>query len=429
VETPVRVAIVAEHASARFGGEAILPFHYFLRLRQRGVEAWLVVHERTRPELEERLGPHHDRVLYSPDLPIHQRLNAFAERLPHRIAANTVGLVIQAITETDQRRTVERLVKEQGVNVVHEPIPVSPKAPSYIADVGAPVIVGPMNGGMGFPSGFEHLQSVAERQFVRVGRGMASAVHYAIPGKRKAALLLVANARTRDALPASVRHVPTLELVENGVDTQLFTVRQLRSETPVRFAYVGRLVAWKAVDLLLEALAHARDRVDVRLELFGDGEERSRLQALTQDKGLVEAVTFHGFVPQSELPARLADTDALVLPSLYECGGAVVLEAMAMGMPVLATDWGGPADYVTTETGVLVDPSGGPESFVTRLCEGLVRMAQDPEQRAAMGRAGHLQAVEVFEWERKIDRMMEIYRAVIEGRARELAHETRPVSH
>ena len=67
---------------------------------------------------------------------------------------------------------------------------------------------------------------------------------------------------------------------------------------------------------------------------------------------------FHGFVSAGAMCRLLAGFDALVLPSLYECGGAVVLEAMAMGLPVIATKWGGPTDYLDEKTGILIEPTG-----------------------------------------------------------------------
>src|SRR5262245_37126584 len=69
---PPRVLLVAEHASARFGGEAILPLHYFRVLRARGVETWMIVHERTRDELTALFPTDKDRLYFVPDQPMHR---------------------------------------------------------------------------------------------------------------------------------------------------------------------------------------------------------------------------------------------------------------------------------------------------------------------------------------------------------------------
>ena len=72
-----------------------------------------------------------------------------------------------------------------------------------------------------------------------------------------------------------------------------------------------------------------------------------------------DRVIFHGFLPQKQCAELLAGFDALVLPSLHECGGAVVLEAMAMGLPVIATKWGGPVGTICHKnSGILIEPAG-----------------------------------------------------------------------
>jgi glycosyltransferase involved in cell wall biosynthesis len=116
---------------------------------------------------------------------------------------------------------------------------------------------------------------------------------------------------------------------------------------------------------------------------------------------------------QAECAAQLRRRDALVLPSLYECGGAVVLEAMAIGIPAIATDWGGPADYLDPSCGILVSPSSR-EAFIEGLALALVRLARNPEERLAMGRAGRRKVVEQFDWNKKVDDVLAIYRDAIE---------------
>jgi glycosyltransferase involved in cell wall biosynthesis len=123
-------------------------------------------------------------------------------------------------------------------------------------------------------------------------------------------------------------------------------------------------------------------------------------------------VVFHGFVPQSALPARLAAVDVLVLPSLYECGGAVVLEAMAMGLPVLATAWGGPADYLDPSCGILVPPAGRVE-LIAGLRDGMIELARSPARRRALGAAAWAKVRAEFDWQKKVDRILDIYREAI----------------
>jgi glycosyltransferase involved in cell wall biosynthesis len=412
----LRVLIATEHASARFGGEAFLPFHYFRVLRARGIEAWLVSHVRTRDELLEEFPDQADRLFFIPDTRAHKLLWQWGRRLPHRLDTMTLGALSHLLTQIQQRRLVRQLVREKRVSVVHEPIPVSPKQPSAMLRVGAPVVIGPMNGGMTYPPAFRTMQSRAERWMLGAGRLLANGLNLLIPGKRQAAALLVANPRTRDALPSVTHAVPVIEIVENGVYLTRWTSspRRRSQDEPVRFVFVGRLVDWKAVDLLLQAFARVSEESSATLDLYGDGEERGSLKAEAHELGLDDRVTFHGFLPQTECAKRLREADVLVLPSLYECGGAVVLEAMACSLAVVATNWGGPADYLDAGCSTLVEPENA-ASFVAALGNAMLDLANNRDRCRVLGEAGRRKALAIYDWDAKVDRMIEVYRFAMGG--------------
>jgi glycosyltransferase involved in cell wall biosynthesis len=83
-------------------------------------------------------------------------------------------------------------------------------------------------------------------------------------------------------------------------------------------------------------------------------------------------------------------------------------------MPVIATAWGGPTDYLDPSCGVLVEPQSR-DALVNGLAEAMVRLAQSPPLRAEMGQAGRDKVVREFDWEAKVDRMVEVYRSVMPG--------------
>ena len=412
-KSALRVAIVAENASFRFGGEASLPVHYFKRLRERGVEAWLVGHGRTRTELEELFPNDTERILSIPDRWYHRLLWRLGKPLPRRISSATFGTAMELVNQVLIRRMVLDLIRTQGVNVVHQPTPVSPKAPSSLYGLGVPVVLGPMNGGMNYPRAFRGEESGATRAAVALGRRAANAVNRLIPGKLQAAVVLVANERTRQALPAGARG-EVIELVENGVDLTLWAHAADEQTEPARFLFVGRLVDWKRLDVALRALARVPH---AELEVIGDGPMRAGWEALAGELGIADQVRFLGWRSQVECAARLRDATALVLPSVLECGGAVVLEAMATGTPAIASDWGGPQDYITPACGFLVSPSNL-ETLVEGFADAMRRLAEDPGLRARMGRAGRARVEELFDWEKKVDRMLAIYAEALRDHAR-----------
>ncbi len=279
-----------------------------------------------------------------------------------------------------------------------------------------------MNGGMSFPPAFER-QSRSIRWVGRLAnlvRSLSGLAHWLMPGKLRAETLLVANERTEQALPAGTRG-RVLTLIENGVDSATWITGELASAPaideqvgPVRFVFVGRLVDWKAVDLLLEAFTRVVRSIDASLEIFGDGPMRAGLTAQASQLGIADRVHFAGWVEQSDCARRLRTTDALVLPSLYECGGAVVLEAMACRLPVVATDWGGPADYLDPTCGILVPPTSRDE-FIAGFADAMIRLGRSPALRRQMGMAGLAKVRSgLLNWDVKIDRFLEIYCETIE---------------
>ncbi len=415
-----RVIIVADAASARFGGEAILPLHYYRILRRRGLAVWLVVHERTRAELSELFGTD-DHIHYVPDTRAHLLAWRLGQHLPAKVSYLTTGMALRLLTQHAQKRVLRQLVSQHGANLIHQPTPVSPKEPSLMRRLGAPVIFGPMNGGMEYPPAFRALENRFERASVVAGRAVSGLVNRLLPGKHDAALLMVANQRTRAALPPGLR-APVMEFVENGVDLSNWGPAEAVSSAPpahTRYVFLGRLVKLKAVDLLLRAFAQASQREPMSLQVVGDGDERAALEALARQLGVwgdqaaaPGRVYFAGWQSQAACGAILRNSESLVLPSMVECGGAVVLEAMACGLPVIATRWGGPADYLDDQCGILIDPDS-PASFTSNLALALAELGRNAPRRRAMGEAGRAKIAAEFDWEVKVDRMLSVYQQVL----------------
>ncbi len=406
---PLRVLVAAEHASTRLGGEAILPFHYFRLLRARGIDAFLIVHERTRDELLDLFPADHARIHFIQDQALQKVFYRIGRILPRRIDEATLGLANQLLTQSAQRRVLRSLATASSV--IHQPIPVSPRFPSLLAGLGSPLIGGPLNGGMEYPPAFRRTESLLSRMAIALGRTFTNLVNAMLPGKLRAAVVLVANARTRAALPAGIQG-RVIELSENAVDPAHWSPGPGPSpDTSSTFLFIGRLVEWKALDLALEALARVPG---ASLEVIGDGPMLVPWQKLTHTLGLGQRVRFSGWLSQAECADRLRQACALVLPSLYECGGAVVLEAMACSRPVIATAWGGPVDYLDNSCGLLIPPTSR-EALIAGFAGAMSTLLASPETGIRLGANGRVRLLAHFDWEKKIDRMLEIYRSALAG--------------
>jgi glycosyltransferase involved in cell wall biosynthesis len=413
-----KILLVAEHASATFGGEALIPFQYFKHLRTLGVDVHLLVHERTKKELQSEFPTDLDRLHFVSDSSVNILCHRLGRLLPDRLDVFTLGTLSHLETQLRQRRLARLLVQKLEFDIVHEPIPVSPKLPSMLCDLAAPVIIGPMNGGMDYPPHY-NLAGRIERLAIFGFRSTAWFWNAVFPGKRNAAVLLVANKRTYNALPNAVRKNRVIEFVENGVDLDLFRPSSFNNkDQDFHIIYIGRLVDWKRVDLLIEACAPLLGNVNFTLHVVGDGPLRGKLEDQVEGLCLTKQVIFHGRVAQAMAADRLKAADIMVLPSMRECGGAVVLEAMASGIPVVATKWGGPSEYITPETGILIPPAT-PDVFVRELAATMLWMARNPEVRAQMAQAGRQRAETYYSWSGKARALLKIYEDVLSNHTRD----------
>ncbi|HVS17544.1 MAG TPA: glycosyltransferase family 4 protein [Planctomycetota bacterium] len=179
------------------------------------------------------------------------------------------------------------------------------------------------------------------------------------------------------------------------------------AEGEVLFVCVARFAPQKAHDVLLRGFAAARATgAPVRLLLVGDdpfGDGRGRAERLAGELGLGDTVHFAGI--RRDVPELLAASDAFVMTSLWEGLGLVFLEAMAAGLPVLATSVSAVSEVVVHErTGLLVPPSD-PEA----LARAMGALAADAELRRRLGTAGTERVVRDFRLDAMVDQTLAVY--------------------
>ncbi|MFD4994037.1 glycosyltransferase family 4 protein [Cellulosimicrobium cellulans] len=167
---------------------------------------------------------------------------------------------------------------------------------------------------------------------------------------------------------------------------------------------VGRIEHVKGFDLLVDAFASSPLRDRARLVVVGDGSEAGALRRRVASAGLTDRVELPGRLDPSEVAARLAAADVVVVPSRADAAPLVVLEAWRSGRPLVATVRGGPPEIVTDGVdGVLVDPQD-----TQALAVAVLSLLDDPERAERVGAAGR-RRVEDFTWERVVDRYEDLY--------------------
>jgi glycosyltransferase involved in cell wall biosynthesis len=407
----IRVLIVSENISMEMGGESSLPHYYAKLFLRRGIEVMLACHERVEASLLKEFPELGSRILLVRDTRAQKVLFRFSQVLPYRLRDMIVGQVIHFSTQMRLRNIAIELARAEAIDVVFEPAPITPRGLSFMYDVGVPVVIGPMCGGMNFPAAFSDMDSKLTRGTMAVGRWLSLFANRLVPGKLRADVLLAANESTVKALPIGYRG-KVIRLFESGVDLNIWKpvpAATQGDDGPVRFVFSGRFVDWKGVQFLVPAFAlAAAEEPRCRLDLIGGGELEGEIRDVIKRHHLEESVRLHGWMSRPEAARVIQETDVFVMPSLRECGGTAILEAMALGKPVIAIKWGGPADYVNASCGVLVDPASR-EGFTNGLADAMVRLARSPELRRKLGEGGLLRVREsCLDWESKADRVLSV---------------------
>lgn len=224
------------------------------------------------------------------------------------------------------------------------------------------------------------------------------------------ARVVVANSKGLRKLASAFDSTVPIEVIANGVDLDRFAVPQ-RAWEPARMLFVGRVVYQKGLDLLLEALAGLR-HLSWQLTIAGDGAQREALVGQAQTLGIPERVRFVGWLHGEELLQVYRDANLFVFPSRHEGMPNAVLEAMAAGLPVVASRIAGNEELVASgETGLLVS-----EEDVPALRQALARLLQDAPGRARMGAAGRKRVELHYGW----DGVAAAYRQLLSGAAHSL---------
>ncbi|OLT19866.1 glycosyl transferase family 1 [Ornithinimicrobium sp. CNJ-824] len=265
-----------------------------------------------------------------------------------------------------------------------------------------------------------------------------------------AGIVAVSAGMRRDILAAYPSVDPDkVHVVHNGIDSELW--RRDTSEKAAEFVrsqgldpqartavFLGRITRQKGLPYLLRALRAVDD--DVQIVLLAGAPDTKEIEAevvglvdqLRADRGegAAPVVWIGEMLPREKVIAVLSHATVFLCPSVYEPLGIVNLEAMACGAPVVATATGGiPEVVLDGETGWLVpieqvsDGTGTPvdeDAFVADLGQAMVAALSDPEEAARRGEAGRRRAVEQFAWTTIAERTVEVYRAVLEGRAPQL---------
>ena len=303
-------------------------------------------------------------------------------------------------------------IRQGRYDIVHRVTPLTPTTVSLIAakcaKAGVPFVMGPLNGGVPWPAGFE-----SERRREREWLSYIRSAYRGLPGRRRmfqsAAAILAGSRHTESEIPTSARS-KTIWIPENAIDPDRFNrvAAPYAGQGPLRGCFIGRLVPYKGPDMLLEAALPLLQQGRLHLDIIGDGPMRPALEELVAEKGIRDAVTFHGMLAHQAVQDVAAKTQILTFPSIREFGGGVVLEAMALGIVPVIVDYAGPGELVDDSVGYKI-PIGSRQSIVTELGVTLEKISADPSQLEVKAAAARARVASTFTWSAKAEQIAQVY--------------------
>jgi glycosyltransferase involved in cell wall biosynthesis len=418
-----KVLMIMEQCNPDWASVPLEGYNYFHEVSQ-VADVTLVTHIRNRPAIEKRAET--ADIHYIDENPLIAKYHDGIEKLVNN-SKKVIWQLYHLLTYPTYAEFNHRVYKQFGprirageFDIVHALTPMMPRYPvkavQACAAAKVPFVLGPVNGGVPFPAGF---QEKAKKEYV--GLNFLRAVgRFLVPGYRatytKADRVLAGSTYTHDM----VRDMFNLSserlhlFYENGIpDSFVAPTRTAKSDDRVNLLFVGRLVPYKCADIVLEAIAQLAPDVRrrVHLEIVGTGPEQPILEARTAELGLQQQVHFAGWVTQAETLEYYRQADIFCFPSIREFGGAVVLEAMACGLPCIVANNGGIGEYVTPATGYSIDPLSR-EYLTQQVAEKITTLVTDPDLRRTMAAQG-IERVKVFRWRQKGQQMLDMYQSLL----------------
>ncbi len=426
----MRVLLIIEQCNPEWASVPLVGYCFYKNISMH-VDTTLVTHERNRPALEKA---HPDRdIVYIGESDFIRKYYGFAEKLS-KIGGNIIWPLYHTLTYPvygEFNHLVYKKVSASILNgeydVVHAITPMMPRYPvkAINACKNTPFVIGPVNGGVPFPKGF---RQVARKEFSDLNF-LRSVGRFIIPGYREtyenADYVLAGSTYTLNMIKElfAIKNEKIELLYENGIHDSFLksaediSERNNSTDKKFRLVFVGRLVPYKGADMLIEAMNILGNSVrnNISLTIVGDGSERNALEQQVKTLNLGATVTFTGWVEQHETLRFYSESDVFCFPSVREFGGAVVMEAMAAGLPCIVVNNGGIGEYVTEDTGFRIEPVSK-EFVVQELASSIERLFVDRVLLANMSRNA-IQRAKGFAWSSKGDAIIGIYQKLLAARS------------
>jgi glycosyltransferase involved in cell wall biosynthesis len=416
----MRILLVIEQCNPAWASVPLVGYRFYQEISKL-VDATLVTHARNRKELLE-IHPS-SKIYFIEESSQVRRLHQLVARFTYKGRViwplyNALSYPVYAEFNHQVYQKFRQPILNGEYDIVHAITPMMPRYPVKLVKAcqSVPFILGPVNGGVPYPKGF---QEVARQEFAYLNI-LRSIGRYLIPGYREtyqqATKILVGSTYTRSMLQELFNLTnEQIELCyENGItDDFIADGKPQRKDSQLKLLFVGRLVPYKGADIVIDAISKLSPTIQqhVSLTIVGDGSERSRLEAQVNELNLCQQVSFCGWIKQEETVKYYQESDVFCFPSIREFGGAVVIEAMASGLPCIVVNNGGIGEYVTERTGYKIEPISRAH-IVSQMAKKIDYLITHRDTLKSMSEQAIIRAKE-FLWKNKSRFLIETYKTLL----------------
>lgn len=258
------------------------------------------------------------------------------------------------------------------------------RIPSFLAFLNRPFIFGPLGGGEHYP--FYLKKSFKKRHIlIELLRDFVNKLSFYNPLLRltykNSILIACKNHETLKQIPSKY-HKQCIVNTEIGLHTlpKSLEKQQERKIEGLKLLYVGRLVYWKGLHLVLEAFSILHKYSNHRLTVIGSGRDKKWLENKAIELNINHKISWVDKVPQDQLFNMYQNYDLMVFPSLREAGGNVVIEAIAHKLPVMCLQLGGPGEHIIEECGIVISTENKNEQkIIKEISKAIENMDGDRE--------------------------------------------------
>lgn len=311
---------------------------------------------------------------------------------------------------------VTRIIKEHKVDYTMHLTFGSMWMPTFLPFKKPPFIWGPIGGGDCEPRSFMKGFDLKQRVLLNV-RSVMKTLSFLHPSivipAWKARRIICRTEETADTIPSFFKHKTVVEL-ETAMESDIFNhSRRDRTDGQIRFISTGRLTASKNIHTAVRALALIPRGIDFHYTVVGSGPQKEFIEREAKRLGIWDKMELIAEMTREEVLRIVEESDVYLFPSLREGGSWALMEAMAIGLPVICLNWAGMKITVNDNCAFRL-PVTTPGQMAQDMAEAIMKLVESPDLRKQMGNAGRERIRTIYNWDTK-GKFMEDLLTELEG--------------